>query len=171
LNAFLHSVTCLPIKDINKHFIFNLSDTNNVMFSLTDFLEFDPIKNFYYKSRVLSCTNGTISDITFKFTAGLNMRLIFDCFYAPRKKWRLPKHSELMCGPRLSVTINIEFIYIDFLFSFSFFFFFSISFFFYFFFYSYNFVRISWNLVILFSYVSIIWKVWGFPFLCIMKYR
>jgi hypothetical protein len=28
LDAFLYSVTCLSIKDFNKHFIFNLSDTN-----------------------------------------------------------------------------------------------------------------------------------------------
>jgi hypothetical protein len=37
LNAFLHSVICFPIKDNNKHFIFNLGNTNNVMFSLTNF--------------------------------------------------------------------------------------------------------------------------------------
>jgi hypothetical protein len=72
LDAFLHSVTSLPIKDNNKYFIFNLGDTNNVMFSLTDFLNFDLIKS-YYKSRVLSCTNGTIHDITFKFRTGPNI--------------------------------------------------------------------------------------------------
>jgi hypothetical protein len=98
LDTFLHSVTCLPIKNTNKHFISNLSDINDVMFSLTDFLEFDPIKNYYYKSCVLSCTNGTISDITFKFMAGHNIRLIFDYFYAPRKKRQLLKYLDLMCG-------------------------------------------------------------------------
>jgi hypothetical protein len=86
LDAFLHSVTYLPIKDTNTQFIFNLSDTNDVIFSLNDFLDFDTIKNYYYKSRVLSCKNGTISDITFKFMAGHNMRLMFAYFYTPRKK-------------------------------------------------------------------------------------
>jgi hypothetical protein len=85
LDAFLHSVTCLPFMEINKHFIFNLGDTTDVMFSLIDFLDFNPINN-HYKSRVLSCTNGTIQDITFKFRTEPNMRLIFDSFYAPRKK-------------------------------------------------------------------------------------
>jgi hypothetical protein len=85
LDVFLHSITHLPIKDTNKHLIFNLGDTNDVMFSLTDFLDFDPIKS-YYKSRVLSCTNGKIQDITFKFIVELNMRLIFGYFYASRKK-------------------------------------------------------------------------------------
>jgi hypothetical protein len=73
LDAFLHSVMYLPIKDTNKQFIFNLGDTNDVMFSLTEFLEFDPIKNYLYKSRVLSCINRIIMDITFKFMAGHNM--------------------------------------------------------------------------------------------------
>jgi hypothetical protein len=41
LDVFLHSVTCLSIKDLNKQFIFNLSDTNNVMFNLNNFLDFD----------------------------------------------------------------------------------------------------------------------------------
>jgi hypothetical protein len=163
LDAFLHSVTCLPIKDINKYFIFNLSDTNDIMFSLTDFLEFDPIKNYYHKSCVLSCTNGTILDITFRFTVGHNMRLIFDYFYAPRKKRRLLKHLDLMCGQDSTVPINIEFRYIDFLFSFIFSFSFKILvfLFFYFFSYFYNFVIVSWNLVIFFRYVSNLWKVWG----------
>jgi hypothetical protein len=60
LDAFLHSVTCLSIKDTNKHFIFNLGDTNDVMFSLTDFLDFDLIKNYFYKSCVLFCINRSI---------------------------------------------------------------------------------------------------------------
>jgi hypothetical protein len=98
LDAFLHSVTSLPIKDTNKHFTFSLGDTHDVKFSLTSFLDFDPNKNYYYKSRVFSCANGTILDITFKFLAGHNMRLIFDCFYTPRKKQRLFKFSDLMCG-------------------------------------------------------------------------
>jgi hypothetical protein len=73
LDVFLHSVTCLPIKNNNKYFNFNLGDTNDVMFSITDFLDFDLNKNYFYKSRVLSYTNGTILNIIFKFTAGLNM--------------------------------------------------------------------------------------------------
>jgi hypothetical protein len=84
LDTFLHSITCLPIKDINKQFIFNLGDTNNVMFSLNDFLDFNPINN-YFKSCIFSCMNGTIQDITFKFMVRLNMWHIFDCFYAPKK--------------------------------------------------------------------------------------
>jgi hypothetical protein len=86
LDAFLHSVTYLPIKNTNKQFNFNLGDTNDVMFSLNDFLDFDPIKNYFVKSCVFFCTNGTILNITFKFMARHNMRLIFDYFYAPRKK-------------------------------------------------------------------------------------
>jgi hypothetical protein len=121
LDTFLHSVTHLPIKDTNKHFIFNLGDTNDVMFSLNDFLDFNPINN-YFKSRILSCTNGTIQDITFKFRTGLNMRLIFDCFYTPRKKRRLFNYLDFMCEPNLLRTFNIEF-YIDFNFLFLFLFF------------------------------------------------
>jgi hypothetical protein len=85
LDTFLHSVTSLPIKDINKHFTFNLSDTNDVILSLNGNLDFNPI-NFYFKSRVLSYTNGTIQDITFKFRTRLNTRLIYFRYYAPRKK-------------------------------------------------------------------------------------
>jgi hypothetical protein len=91
LDAFLHSVTCLPLKNINKHFIFNLGDTTDAMFSLIDFLDFNPINN-HHKSRVFFCTNGTIQDIIFKFRTRTNMRLIFDSFYAPRKKRRLFNH-------------------------------------------------------------------------------
>jgi hypothetical protein len=105
LNMFLHSITSFPIKDTNKHFIFNLSNTNDVMFNITNFLDFDPNTNYFYKSRVLSCANGTILDITFKFRAGLNMRFIFNCFYAPRKKRRLSKYLSLMCRQDLLVTI------------------------------------------------------------------
>jgi hypothetical protein len=145
LDMFLHSITSLPIKDINKHFIFNLGDTHDVKFSLTGFSDFDPIKNYSFKSRVISCANGTILDITFKFMAGYNMRLIFDCFYAPRKKRRLPKYLDTMCGQGSPVLIKIEFKYIDFLSSFNFFFSFLVFLFFYFFFYIffYNFVIVS----------------------------
>jgi hypothetical protein len=100
LDAFLHSVTCLPIKDTNKHLIFNLSDTNDVIFSLNNFLDFNPINN-YFKSCVFSYLNGTIQDIIFKFRTGPNMRLIFDCFYPPRKKHRLFNHLDLICGQNL----------------------------------------------------------------------
>jgi hypothetical protein len=86
LDVFLYSITSFSIKNINKHFIFNLGDTNDVKFSLTGFLDFDPIKNYSYKSCILSYANGMILDITFKFMAGHNMRLIYDCFYALRKK-------------------------------------------------------------------------------------
>jgi hypothetical protein len=73
LDAFLHSIICLLIKDKNKHSNFNLGDTNDVIFSLNEILDFDPINNYYFKSHVYSCMNGTIRDITFKFMAGLNI--------------------------------------------------------------------------------------------------
>jgi hypothetical protein len=135
------------------------------MFSLNNFLDFNPIKIYYDKSRVLSCTNRTILDITFKFMTRHSMRLIFDCFYAPRKKRRLSKYLELMYGQSLPVTVYIECLYIDFLFSFIFFLFFEILvFLFFYFFFFYYFVIISWNLVIFYCYVLIMWEVWGFLF-------
>jgi hypothetical protein len=118
------SVTCLPIKDTNKHFSSNLGDTNDIMFSLTDLLDFNLITNYLFKSHVLSCANGTILDITFKFIAGYNMRLIFDCFYVPRKKRRLPTYLDLMCEQGLPVSFHIKYLYIDFFFFFLLFFFF-----------------------------------------------
>jgi hypothetical protein len=132
LDAFLHNVTNFPIKDINKQFIFNLDDTYDVKFSLTGFLDFNPITNYFYKSRVFSCVNGMILDITFKFLAGHNMRLTFDYFYAPRKKKHRPFNlSYLMWELNLHDIHNIEY-YIDFLFSF---FFFTILFFSFFYFF------------------------------------
>jgi hypothetical protein len=62
-----------------------LDDTNDVKFSLNNFLDFDSIIN-HLKSRVFSCKNGTILDITFKFFAEPNMQLIYDCFYASKRK-------------------------------------------------------------------------------------
>jgi hypothetical protein len=110
------------------------------MFNLTDFLDFDPIKNYFYKSRVLSYANGMILDITFKFMAGNNMQLIFDCFYAPRKKQQLFKYLDLMCKLGSPVIIYIEHLYIDFLFFFIFSFFFKILF--YFFIFSFSFITL-----------------------------
>jgi hypothetical protein len=135
LDAFLHSVTCLPIKDLNKQFIFNLDNTNDIMFSLNEFLDFDLINDYYFKSHVFFYTNGIILDITFKFIAGLNMRLIFNCFYASKKKQRLSNHIDLICGQDLPITFNIEQLYKDFLFTFFFFFRIFFFFFFYFFFF------------------------------------
>jgi hypothetical protein len=134
LNAFLHSVTNLPYQEFNKHSAPIIGDTNDVMFSLNNYLEFDIIIN-YNKLHVLSCVNGTILDITFKFMTGHNMRLIFDCFYAPRKKRRLLNYLNLMCEQNLFKTFNIKY-YINFLFLFFYFtiFFFFLSIFFYFFF-------------------------------------
>jgi hypothetical protein len=80
LNAFLYSVTCSFNKKINKHFNNKLDNTNNVKFSLNSLLDFDLIKN-HNKLCICFCTN-----ITFKFMVGLNIQLIFDYFYAPRKK-------------------------------------------------------------------------------------
>jgi hypothetical protein len=164
LDVFLHSVTSLPIKDINKHFTFNLSDTNDVIFNLNGNLDFNPI-NFHFKSRVLSYTNGTIQDITFKFRTRLNMQLIYFRYYAPRKKRRLLNHLDLMCRPNLLQTFNIEF-YIDFNFLF-FFLLFLLSFFFFF---LYNFVYLSWNPVTLYCYAFLSWKIWRFflIFMCIV---
>jgi hypothetical protein len=71
LDAFLYCVTCFPNKDIDKQFNFNLGDTVDIMFSLNEILNFDPI--IYFKSCISPCTNGTILHITFKFMAGLNM--------------------------------------------------------------------------------------------------
>jgi hypothetical protein len=165
LNAFLCSVTYLPIKDINKHFIFDLGDTNDVMFNLNGFLDFNPINN-YHKSRVLSCMNGTILDITFKFKTGPNMRLIFDSFYAPRKKRRLVfNRLDVICDHNLLRTFNIEF-YIDFVLLF---FCFIFSYFFFFSFFQ-NFVYISWKFVTLSCYIFLIWEIWRFflMFMCIV---
>jgi hypothetical protein len=150
LDAFLHSVTCLPLKKINKHSIFNLGDTTDVMFSLIDVLDFNPINN-QHKSRVFSCTNGTIQDITFKFRTRINMRLIFDSFYAPKKKRRLFNRLALMCDLNLLQSFNLEF-YIDFIFLF----FFLIFAYFFLFSFIQNFVYISWNFVTLFCFVLLI---------------
>jgi hypothetical protein len=159
--VFLYSVTHLPIKDINKHFIFNLGDTNNVNFSLHNLLNYNPTNKFFCKSRVLFCTNEIIFDITFKFMAGLDMWLIFDCFYAPRKKWRLFNHFDMMYGQDSPITFNIKQFYIDFLFSFIPFLFFTIFlFFFFYFFFSFQIlILVSWDFVFLFCYILIIWKV------------
>jgi hypothetical protein len=66
LDTFLHSVICLPIKEIINNSSFQLGDTNDIIFNLNEFLDFNPI-NLYCKLRVLSRTNGIIQDITFKF--------------------------------------------------------------------------------------------------------
>jgi hypothetical protein len=130
LDTFLHSVICLPIKNINKQLINTLDDTDDVKFSLYNILNFDLIKNSF-KSCISPCKNGTIFSITFKFIARLNMQLIFDFFYASRKKRQLFNHLDLMCGQTLCKTLNIEY-YIDFFFLFFFF-----TIFFFLFFYSF----------------------------------
>jgi hypothetical protein len=88
LDAFLHNVTCSPIKEINKQFNNNLDNTINININLNQTLNFDPIK-YYFKSHISSCTNGMILNITFKFMVGLNIWLIFNYFYALRKKQQL----------------------------------------------------------------------------------
>jgi hypothetical protein len=85
LNAFLHSITYLSNKDINKQFDATLGNTNNAKFSLHNFLDFNPIKN-NNKLHVYFCTNGIILDITFKFIVEYNIRLNYDCFYTSKKK-------------------------------------------------------------------------------------
>jgi hypothetical protein len=153
---FLHSVTCLPVKDINKHFIFNLGNTNDIKFSLNNFLNFDLIIN-YSKSCVFYCANRTILNITFKFIVELNMQLIFDYFYTPRKKRQLRSYFEnLICKQTVFQFFNIKTLYINFLFSFFGFFTNFKNFHFIFQFCFYPFVIISWNFVHFFCYVSII---------------
>jgi hypothetical protein len=155
LDAFLHSVMRLPIKDNNKQFIFNTVDTNDVKFSLNKFLDFNPINN-YFKLYVSSCMNRTILIITFKFIARLNRRFIYICYYTPRKKQWLFNHFVVMCRQGLLTSFNIKTFYIDFLFLFLFFFLF-------FFFRLFKLLdNISWNFVLFFCYISIIWKVWEF---------
>jgi hypothetical protein len=85
LNAFLYSIICFTNKEINKHLYNQLGNTNDIMFSLTNFLDFDPI-TIFFMSHIYPCINEIILNITFKFTAEFNMKLIFNCFYAPRKK-------------------------------------------------------------------------------------
>jgi hypothetical protein len=67
--VFLHSITCLPNKDINKHLVNTLGNTDDVKFSLKIFLNFNLIKN-YFKLHISSSKNRTILNITFKFIAG-----------------------------------------------------------------------------------------------------
>jgi hypothetical protein len=156
LDAFLHSITYLPIKNINKHFSGILGNTDDVKFSLNNFLDSDSITN-YLKSYVSSSKNGMILDITFKFIIGSNMWLIYAYLYAPRKKRRLSPYIKLfMCGP-VTFYYNIETFYIDL------YFFFYISFFFFFsFFLNRNFFLLLRNFVIFCLYVGIYWKIWKF---------
>jgi hypothetical protein len=112
--------------------------------------------NLYFKSHVLSRTNGIIQDITFKFRTRLNTQLIYVYYYAPRKKRWLFNHPALMCDPNLLRTFNIEF-YIDFDFLFLFLIF---SYFFFFSFFP-NFVYISWKFVTLYCYALLIWEIWS----------
>jgi hypothetical protein len=49
LNTFLHSITSSFNLDINKHFIFNLSYTDNISISLNKFLNLNSIKNYFYE--------------------------------------------------------------------------------------------------------------------------
>jgi hypothetical protein len=113
---FLYSVTCSSIKEINKQFNMTLSDTDDVNINLLLFLNFNLIKN-YFKSYVFSCTNKMIMDITFKFIAGLNMHLIFDYFYVPKKKQQLYSFlTIMMCKLITHFLLNIEIFYIDFFF-------------------------------------------------------
>jgi hypothetical protein len=87
LDAFLYSVICFSNKNINKYFSNNLSNTNDISFSLNNLLNFNPIK-IPLKSRISLYINGTILNITFKFSIiKLNIQLIYDYFYIPRKKW------------------------------------------------------------------------------------
>jgi hypothetical protein len=82
--VFLHNVTCFSNKNINKYFNNILDDTNDVSFSLNNFLNFNLIKN-YLKSHIFPYMNETILNITFKFIVGLNMQLIFGYFMHQEK--------------------------------------------------------------------------------------
>jgi hypothetical protein len=158
LNTFLHSKTFLPNTDINKHFIATLGDTDDVKFSLNNFLNFDPIKK-YFKSHVFSCINGMILDITFKFTAKFNMWFIYDCFYILKEKqWLYNTFSIMICESKFS--LNIKTFYIEF----SFYFIFSNLFLFIFPFpFSFS-LLFFWNLNFPFLYIIINWKIQGFLF-------
>jgi hypothetical protein len=133
------------LKETNKQFIFNLGDTTDVMFSLIDFLDFNPINN-HYKSHV---------QIGLYKILPLNSRQdpTFDSFYAPRKKRRLfNQWNSIMCGQYSFRTFNIEH-YINFFFlTFSF----KIFGFLFFYFSFKNFVVFSWNFVIFNCYVLLI---------------
>jgi hypothetical protein len=52
-----------------------LYDTNDINISLYNILNFNTIKT-YFKSYIFFCTNGTILNITFKFSTELNMQFI-----------------------------------------------------------------------------------------------
>jgi hypothetical protein len=97
------------------------------------------------------------------------MQLIFDCFYASRKKRRLYNyHIALMGRQGLLETFSIEHFYIDFIFLFFFSLYFLLNFLFSFLFYIslYLLKIISWKFVLFFYYVSIIWEVWEFLLYC-----
>jgi hypothetical protein len=67
LDAFLHSIICLLNKNINKHLDTIFGDTNDDKFSLINFLDFNPIKN-YFKLCVSSCINRMILDNSWQDT-------------------------------------------------------------------------------------------------------
>jgi hypothetical protein len=85
LDVFLHSVIYLSNIDVNKQFDTTLGNTYNAKLSLNNFLDFNLITN-HFKSHISPSKNGTILDITFKFIAGSNMRLIYISFYTSKKK-------------------------------------------------------------------------------------
>jgi hypothetical protein len=132
LSAFLYSVICLSNKNINKHSVNNLDDTNDVKFSLG----FWPNQDIP-KLHVFSYMNGMILNITFKFITEINMWLIFRYFYAPRKKRRLIYSIETrMCRLFITLKFDLNRKFIDFIFlhiNFIFVFVFVFSFFLYFF--------------------------------------
>jgi hypothetical protein len=72
LDAFLYCIIYPPIKEINKHYINNLVDTNDVKFSLNNFLDSNPIIT-NLKLHIFPSKNVIILDITFKFSAKFNM--------------------------------------------------------------------------------------------------
>jgi hypothetical protein len=81
LDVFLHSVTCLPIKNTNNHFIFNLGDTNDVMFSLTDFLDFNrapEYKHFLYSKPHLRKCQSIQQNFAQMYDISKNFFILYD---------------------------------------------------------------------------------------------
>jgi hypothetical protein len=131
-----------------------LGDTNDVKFSLYNILDFDLIKN-NFKSRIFSCKNRMIFSSTFKFIARLNIRFIYDYFYAFKEKQRIiATIIYLICRPQDSLYIKHFYIEIFLIFFFSFFFF------------VFSFL---WSCFIISLYIRIFCKIWK-SFYFILRY-
>jgi hypothetical protein len=93
---FLHSITNLSNKKINKHFDTNLGGTNDVKFSLYNFLDYNPIK-IYNKLHVFYCMNRMILDITFKFNTGIKCSSFMTTFMHLGKSDKYLNTTKIIC--------------------------------------------------------------------------